>query len=214
MKAIPRSTGKPRITERSLREFIVDVVNIAAGEDSANDDGLYLFTQYPKFFPTREVDAASLVPFLQRKGTTLEGLQVEAPIIYHRALRRVLREGLREVWQAEDENTADWQIFQLQSRLYHMMDNLEADETKRLQPPPLHAPIHQALHWVRRHRSKLRSCGNPECMHPYFVAEGKQRFCSTLCADNVQKMHKRRWWEERGSEWRSARKTKKEKKDT
>jgi hypothetical protein len=71
-----------------------------------------------------------------------------------------------------------------------------------LQPPSAHAPIHQALHWVRKNLSKLRKCGNDGCAHPYFVADTKERFCSEECAKVGQRASKLRSWGKHGPEWR------------
>jgi hypothetical protein len=52
--------------------------------------------------------------------------------------------------------------------------------------------------------SKLGHCPNPECPHPYFIKGRKnQRFCDRpACAAHGQREHKRKWWKERGEEWR------------
>jgi hypothetical protein len=43
---------------------------------------------------------------------------------------------------------------------------------------------------------KLRFCLHPKCKHPYFVAQhGKERYCSTACANWSQAQLKKRWHE-------------------
>jgi hypothetical protein len=58
------------------------------------------------------------------------------------------------------------------------------------------------LHWVRKNLPKLRKCGNGGCAHPYFMAEGKRRFCSEECARVGQRASKLRSWRKHGQEWR------------
>ena len=50
-------------------------------------------------------------------------------------------------------------------------------------------------------------CARPGCAAPYFVARrGTQQYCSTDCADVMQDEWRRRWWKEKGNEWRRKRK--------
>jgi len=45
---------------------------------------------------------------------------------------------------------------------------------------------------------KLRFCERPDCPHPYFMANhGKERYCSTDCANWAQSKWKKQWHEER-----------------
>ena len=102
----------------------------------------------------------------------------------------------------EDESKAEWQFFRLHSLLHSRMD-ICGPWDRRLQPPSVHAPVHDALRWVRQHLSKLRKCGNPECpRHPFFVADRNERFCSEECAKVGQRASKRRSWGKHGQEWR------------
>ena len=83
------------------------------------------------------------------------------------------------MWEAEDETTADWRTFRLQSELHRVMDVSDGRD-KSQEPPPLHAPIHQALHWLRQNFSKMKKCANHDCSRPFFITDGKRQFCSSF----------------------------------
>ncbi len=52
---------------------------------------------------------------------------------------------------------------------------------------------------------RLKKCGKPGCETPYFVARHLgQIFCNDNCAKWAQAQHKKKWWEEHGSEWRKG----------
>jgi len=53
---------------------------------------------------------------------------------------------------------------------------------------------------------RLRTCARPDCPHPHFVARHlNQNYCSEPCAAWGQSQWKRKWWGERGQEWRKRR---------
>lgn len=191
-----------QIPESAVKVFIHDLAN--ADDEKIDDGKLYSFTHYPAFFPTKDQDIAAVASLAAHNPAMLAKMKDEWPQIYHRSLIRDLRDGLRNIWQSEDVSKAEWQMFRLQSLMHRHLDLCVAPESK-LQPPPAHAPIHQALNWVRENFSNLRKCKNADCRLPLFVAVGKQRFCSTACADVEQRMHKKRWWEKHGEEWRRNR---------
>lgn len=57
----------------------------------------------------------------------------------------------------------------------------------------------------------FRLCWNKECVHPYFIATDlRAHYCSTECLDRGTAQQKLEWWKERGPEWRSKRKRKRE----
>lgn len=191
-----------QISDSDLKVFIHDVAN--ADENKIEDGNLYFFTEYPAFFPTKDRNIEAVVSLAAQNPAMLEKMKREWPGLYHRSLLRDLRNGLRGLWQPQDEATAELQFFRLQSLLDRDID-IYQDGDRTLQAPSPHAPIHQALHFVRQNFSKLRKCKNADCRHPLFVAVGKQRFCSSDCADVEQKMHKKNWWAEHGEEWRRRR---------
>jgi hypothetical protein len=56
---------------------------------------------------------------------------------------------------------------------------------------------------------KLRMCERKDCIHPYFIPQhGKERYCSTGCANWAQSQWKKRWHEEQ-----REKRIKKEKRD-
>lgn len=191
--------GQPSMAESDVKAFVLDVVN--ADEGKIDDGRMYLFSRYPAFFPTRDRDIKAVLSLTRRDPSVREQLKGEFPRMYHRRLFKDLRDGLRNLWQSEDEFTAAWMFFRLQS-VMHSRIEVRGDLERTLRPPSAHAPIHQALRWVRKNFSKLRKCGNPECPRPFFVAAGKQRFCSKACAHVGQKASKRRSWRKHGQEWR------------
>jgi len=53
---------------------------------------------------------------------------------------------------------------------------------------------------------RLRTCANPECPSPLFVASHlKQRYCSEKCSGWGQRQAKKQWWAEHGTRWRKSR---------
>jgi hypothetical protein len=50
------------------------------------------------------------------------------------------------------------------------------------------------------HSGRTRKCQNPTCSSPYFLASRRdQKFCAEACSRLVAN---RRWWAEKGTEWR------------
>ncbi len=196
-------------SDQELRGFLLDVAN---AEDRPTDaTANYFFSRYPTFFPSKDTDIKSLLPFLGRRMTSPEGLLLEGGQILHRAIVGEMREWLRAIWDAEDDYTKEWRLFNLQLHLHRVTDlNKNPGKGKRLQPPPLQAPINQASRYLHRSFGRLKKCGNKDCKTPYFIADkGKQVYCSGECAAVAQKIYKRRWWKKEGPEWRKLRGTKK-----
>lgn len=197
---------EPNISDKTLEKFITHAVN--AGDELTDGSNQYFFERYKKFFPSvpkrREI-VLSLLPIFRRKWTSDKGLvEDELPTIYYRSVIGELRDGLRAIWEAEDEYTAAWRLFHLHYTLHRLAG---ATDKPQLQPPPIHAPIHQAIHWLGKRFTKLRKCANPDCKAPFFVADrGTRRYCSDLCSDAGQLEVKRRWFREHGAQWRAKRK--------
>lgn len=195
-------------SDQELRTFLLDVVN---AQDQLNDGTAdYFFSRYPSFFPSKETDTKALLPLLGRRMTSPEGLLLEGRQILHRAVIGEMREWLRAIWDAEDDYTKEWRLFNLQLHLHRVTDlSKYPGKGKSLQPPPLQAPINQALRYLHRSSRRLKKCGNKDCKTPYFIADkGKQVYCSGECAAVAQKTYKRRWWKKEGPEWRKSRRTK------
>jgi hypothetical protein len=72
------------------------------------------------------------------------------------------------------------------------------------QPPPADRSVHRAFDCLRRNLHMLRTCGNPACETPLFIAnKGKQTYCCVdLCGRWGQQKATTRWWKEEGPGWR------------
>ncbi len=193
-------------TDHELKTFLLDVVN---AEDKMTDGASeYFFSRYPAFFPSKETDIKALLPFLGRRMTSPEGILLESRQVYYRAIIAEMRDWLRAIWNAEDEYTAEWRLFLLQSHL-HQVTGIKSRSL--LEPPPPEVPINQALRYLRRSLGRLKNCRNQDCRTPFFIADkGKQSYCSVDCAAVAQKEYKRRWWENSGQAWRESRRTREE----
>jgi hypothetical protein len=194
--------GQPGIAEPALEAFVLDVVN---ADDRKIDDGtMYFFSRHPAFFPTKDKDIEAVASLARRNPTLAGQLRSEFPRMYHRGLVRDLCEGLRSIWrQAKESSAAEREFFGLHS-LVHRQTDIRAAGDRTLQPPSAHAPIHQALRWVRQHLPKLRKCKAENCPHPYFVAAGKQQYCSRACAHTGETKSKAESWAKHKQEWRRS----------
>lgn len=180
------------IADSVLEEFVLDVVN--ADKKNIDDGKLYFYVQYPKFFPTWEGDIKAVVALARNSPAMFEKMKQEWPAIYCRGLMRELHEGLRGVWQAEDESVAERLLLELRS-ICHRQMGISGQPDKSLPPPSSH-PIQQALQWVGERLPKLRRCRNDRCPGPlpFFVAAGNQQYCSLACSHEGQKESKLRSW--------------------
>jgi hypothetical protein len=202
---------RQKLSDPELRTFLQDVAN--AEDQQADNSADYFFSHYSAFLPPKDADIRKLIRFF---GDRLllppsEGLVVDSRLVrWYPAYIDALREGLRAIWIAEDEYTAEWRLFNLQLEVDHTIrpENYR-QYNKHLRPPPVDAPINQSLEYLRRCFDKLRICGNPNCKTPYFIVErGKQSYCSVECAAVAQKAYKRTWWKNNGPSWREARRKK------
>ena len=192
------------IADHKLKTFVLDVVNAEDKEADGSTDHFY--RSYPEFFPTKDRDIELVSPGFRRKWTTPEQVHREVSQIYYRYVISELRDGLRQIWNAEDQHTAEWHLFNLQLALHRVVDardDVWAD--KYLEPPPANAPLYQAIDCVRRNLHHLRVCRNlappltpPEtrelyCATPYFL-HVREQYCSERCRAAGQKKHKVTWW--------------------
>jgi hypothetical protein len=189
-------------SERKWKQFLHDIVN---AQDNNFD---YILKVYGE---------AGFLP-LQTMMERVAALHLEFPIPDEelRSKKRLerhrvvqwLREGLRRIWRADDQYTARWRLFSLQSSVWRSTGpNYESGEA--LQAPPADLLLHQAFNYLRRNLHMLRTCANPNCQTPLFIAgKAGQGYCSDLCAAHAQREYKARWWREEGSEWRKSREAK------
>jgi hypothetical protein len=193
--------------EGTLKRFLHNVVNAPANRID------HLLLTYASFFPsmtrTERLVARNAVsdPFLTPESlmTTMKQEKREAC--------EQLREGLQNIWDASDYDTALWRLFTLQDKLHRSADPEVYGEEEEVNPPPIRQPVHQALALLRRNLHLLRKCGNAACETNRFFIAGKssQRYCSVYCTTAAQQEFKTRWWTERGSQWRKSRRAKKKK---
>ena len=67
--------------------------------------------------------------------------------------------------------------------------------------------LQEALHFLMQQSPKAKICCNPDCPAPYFIApRSNARYCSGDCLQAVQRAAKRKWWEEKGTDWRKRQK--------
>jgi hypothetical protein len=179
-----------KLADHKLRAFVLDVVNAENRQVDGSDD--YLFHKHPEFFPTKDRIIEKLTPLFRWEGEALK--------IYCRAVTQELRDRLQTVWLAEDEYTAEWRLFLLQLEMHRWGDTqVDTYRDTHNELPPVHAPIHQAIDWVRRNLPLLRTCRSPICRRPFFFPnKGQERFCSKACHNLGKKEHKRRWFNEKG----------------
>jgi len=190
------------VSERRLKKFLHDIVNAA---DNRFDYILKVYVD-AGFLPSKTLSerAVALNPgFLTTQELTLRR---------QREMRQVveqLRNGLQRIWSADDAATAEWRLFSLQNEIYRSADTTMYESGAELQPPPDDRLVYRALGRLRRSLHMLRTCKNPACETPFFIADkGGQTHCSDVCAALAQREYKTQWWREKGPEWRKARRPK------
>lgn len=178
-----RSGTPSREAVRKLKQFLHDIVN--AHENNFD----YILKVYAEagFLPSKTISeqAVALSPDFLTPEELLRTTQQE-----RRQVVKQLSEGLRSLWNADDQYTARWGVFNLQNKLY----------------PPVDRLAHKAFDYLRRKLHMLRTCENPACQTPLFIADkGGQTHCSDICGRWGQKKAKARWWKQEGPKWRKRR---------
>jgi hypothetical protein len=200
MKDTKTLVRNEKIPDSQLKDFILQVVNTTDRLVDGSDD--YIAQKYRQFFPTRDRDIQLLAGMLSwfsnpnHPDPNDPFDRKEAGGMLCRGVIGGLRNRLRAVWLAGNENAAEWRLFKLQAHM-HGRTNLDGNRKRHLHPPSPDTPIELAIDWVRRNLLTLRVCRNPECLSPLFVADRAQRRFCLSCVSVSQKAHKRRWWRER-----------------
>jgi hypothetical protein len=168
------------------------------------DRGLATVAQVRKFL--RELantrhDWADIRRFSERHGRVLPG-----PIW-----------GTTEI---RDEHSGFWRTIPADRRFFVLQDVVqqawrEPDGWKRSyillpilapfigHPHQPRSVIDQAFRYLIEHPDLTRVCPNDECPARYFFSPRPgQQYCSSECAKDAQRAHKRKWWAEHGAEWR------------
>ena len=194
--------GQVTIADSAMRAFIVDVAN--AGNKKIAGRELYFFTHYREFFPTKDedMDFWSLCPGRNCYKAPDE-IDSRLPYEYHWTVIRSLRDRLRDVWRAKENNKLEAKLRVFRARVaMHGLTYTRGRSNWRLQPPSPHAPIYQALRWVQQNFPKLKTCKNSRCRRRFFVAAGKGSYCSPDCRRIGFNESKMRWWNKQGSKER------------
>jgi hypothetical protein len=155
---------------------------VNAGDRQVDGRDDYLVRRHQLFFPTRERDIqVRAQQFWRVRDPKDPFLQKEMGEVLCRAVIGELRNRLRAVWLADYDDVAEWRLFMLPLHI-HQVTDAEDSQSRRLNPPSLDTPIEQAGDFVRRSLLMLRTCRNPECTRPFFVARlAQQRLCSDAC---------------------------------
>lgn len=197
MKGRKTLVKNTKVANQQLKDLALEIVNAADHQVDGSDDSLA--QKYRQFFPTRDRDIQLIAEVFSRFEDPDQPqpkdprFQKQAREMLCRGVLGELRNRLRSVWRAGDEEAAEWRLFKLQAAI-HGATNFEDGRKRRFHPPSPDTPIELAVDWVRKNLVMLRVCRNPECSRPFFVAtRAQQRFCLE-CASASQKAHKRRWW--------------------
>jgi hypothetical protein len=194
-----RSGSRTEEAESRLKQFLDDIVN----EPGASFD--YILKKYADagFLPSKTISERAVA--LNPEFLTPEELRARRRQEMHQAVEK-LRDGLRSIWSADDQYTAQWRLFSLRNEIYGSADSEKYGSGDELQPPPPDRLVHRACDYLRRNLSMLRTCKNPACETPLFIADkGSQTFCSEVCARWGQERAKTRWWKKEGPAWRKRR---------
>lgn len=164
---------------------------------------------YHGFLPSKTISERAVA--LNPEFLTPEELRSRRRQEIHQAVEK-LREGLRSIWSADDQYTAQWRLFSLRNEVYGSTDPEKYGSGGELQPPPADRLVHRACDYLRSNLSMLRTCKNPACETPLFIADkGSQTYCSDVCARWGQERAKTRWGKKEGPAWRKRRRLQRKK---
>ncbi len=161
------------------------------------------FRMHNRFFPTTKEEVDAVFPSVQFVWNDKAVVSQK----WLNFLLDTLRRGLKSIWEAPDEYTANWRLFAYQHEMHTLCGVRPPGYDYKSQPPAPEAPLNQAFDFLRRRLRLLKKCKNPECNRsPYFVASrGNQQYCSDACAATGQSKSKLQWWSEKGRQWREER---------
>ena len=125
------------------------------------------------------------------------------------------RNCLRGIFQTRDFRTRQWLFHKFQSKGYELGhpgvpilmwdDFLYRTQAGIKLPPPSY--LEKVVSELSGKLSHLRTCPNPQCKNPYFIAgHGNQKFCGVECGKPFRLEANRRSWRRHGEEWRRKRK--------
>ena len=145
-------------------------------------------------------DAKSIVRFTRRYGPLEVSPVPGGAFEFHLSAFKAAQEHFRGMWRSPRSH-ANMELLNHGGRLRFSKGSLTYTA------PTLYAFLRADL--MTSPVERVRICKRAECRHPYFIAGHlKQRFCSDECAEEGQRVLKRKWWEQHGQSWRAQRRTK------
>jgi hypothetical protein len=177
-----------RYAASRLETFLTQLANLRP-EDEA---GLRFVRKYGHMLSDLPSSEQWRHPFV---ATTPEQLDLARAKNLQHELQCIWRSGTREARQFRVLMLAKWA-------------QESGSFTFMLSPEAMHpGPFAQALLYLLNSDRAL-ICGNPKCLAPYlFRPRDKKRqvYCSDLCAEFGQRESKKKWWADKGDEWRKRR---------
>jgi len=194
------------ITTAKAERFLLELANLHPSESAVER----LLKRYPEFFP--DLDNPKTVALIRKEPYWRLVRDVEQQL--HLDAKKSPKVAFvfffsyyllgDRIWAVSEPWTAAWNIF-ASLLLYKNVLPDTADDP--LGPPPW-TPFTASMFYLWLNIERTRRCKNPSCkVTPYFFARKKgQEYCGDLCAAEAQREYKRKWWAERGSQWRKERK--------
>lgn len=191
--------------------FLVNLANLHGLEDlksfgpRENFDlpARSLWHRFPEFrpnFPEHPEAEQTLYEFLsQEERVTFEKLSAPERDA-HWTL--VLSNVLRRAWMAPNSRTRAWRMFSLRQQI---LSFLMPQGWKAPSEPP-DFPILEAVNYLESQGHRARRCKNLDCVTPFFFVKRRgEEYCGDDCRAPSRSAAKRRWWAEKGEEWRRNR---------
>jgi hypothetical protein len=219
------------ISKRRLESFLVWFANLHPSFEAADK----LKQNFPEFIPKFAMNSAAANLLRRRLSEMSIGLgwsAVPSPIEYSMArvipqlqermseedfetlgrnpdskipglLLLLLSDFIQQAWWVPELRERDWKLFLARKQIWALL--MPAGWEAPLNAPP-RIPLEEAVFHLQSEERRARRCGNTDCPAPFFFANRKnQKFCRDECAAPAKSAAKKRWWEERGIEWRQQR---------
>jgi hypothetical protein len=154
-----------------------------------------------------EYSVARVIPQLQERMTEEEfdALERNPDGKIPELLVLLLSDFIQQAWSSPDLREREWKLFLARKQIWDLL--MPAGWEAPLSAPP-RIPLEDAVLYLQSQEHRARRCANIDCPAPFFFANRKnQKFCRDECAAPAKSAAKKRWWEERGSEWRKKRRT-------
>lgn len=193
-----------RISAARAEEFLHELANLS------DDSGAIM--RFKKLFPDILPSPKELhrgVIAQSWRGTTRNLDEKEIEKNFQLGWVLPFREELRSVWRIPDWRTREWRVFKLREAIikHDPFPFATYNAIAAMEPIPPLTPFEQTLLHLLKSVDRARCCGNPDCPAPYFFAKRRsQKYCTDACSKPAQREFKKRWWAEKGPQWRKARK--------